>query len=354
MREGYLYLADGRKFAGRLYGEHSKPAEVVFTTAMTGYEEAYTDPSYMDQILTWTYPLVGNYGTSLKIRQGERPAVSGVIMSELCEVPNNWESEGTLGAFLRDYHIPCLAGADTRAIARAIREEGTPRGILAAAEEEAHVAEWLAAPAAHDQILRVTTKEIYAVGEGAHRVTVVDCGVKRHMLELLAAQDCRVTVVPATATAQEIMATEPDGIFVSNGPGDPADAPGTADTLRELLGRVPMLGICMGHQLLALALGARTVKLPFGHRGGNHPVLHVTTGKITMSAQNHGYAVDEASLPDGAEVTERSLHDGTVEGFCHAGLRVRGVQYHPEASPGPRDNEYVLAQWIASWQGGRA
>ncbi len=353
MRDGYLYLDDGRTFGGYLIGGHSKPAEVVFTTAMTGYEEAYTDPSYMDQILTWTYPLVGNYGTSLKIRQGERPAVSGVIVSELTAAPNNWESEGTLAEFLAEYGIPCLAGADTRAIARAIREEGTPRGVLAGADEAAQAAQWLATPPAHDQILRVTTKEPYTLGDGTHRVTVIDCGVKRHMLELLCAQDCRVTVLPATATAEDVMATAPDGVFVSNGPGDPADAPGTADTLRDLLGKVPMLGICMGHQLLALALGGRTVKLPFGHRGGNHPVLHLETGAITMSSQNHGYAVEEASLPDGCEVTERSLHDGTVEGFCHRGYRVRAVQYHPEASPGPRDNEEVLAQWIASWQGGR-
>ncbi len=353
--KGALFLADGKTFQGELLGAGSEVAEVVFNTGMTGYEESFTDPSYTDQILTLTYPLVGNYGTSFAIRQGERPSVSGVILSELIEDSSNWRSEGNLARFFTEWNIPVLHGADTRALTRAIRELGTPLGILAPLEKEVEARERLQQyTPRHDQIRRVTTPVAYKLGEGRTRITVIDCGIKKAMLEGLAEQGCTLTVVPAMTGAAEILATRPDGVFVSNGPGDPADVPEIAAHLRELLGKVPLFGICMGHQLLATALGAKTFKLKFGHRGANHPVLHVASSKVTMSAQNHGYAVEESTLPAGVEITERSLHDGTVEGFRQRDLRVRGIQYHPEAAPGPSDNVYLFAEWLEEVRGGQA
>lgn len=354
MKEGYLYLADGRKFPGYLVGGHSKAAEVVFNTAMTGYEESYTDPSYTDQILTLTYPLIGNYGVNHHIWQGERPSISGAIVSELTRFPSNWESEDSLGLFFKANQIPVLIGADTRAITRAIRKEGTPIGVLATAAEENYVKEALAHPLPQDQIARVTTPVAYKMGEGRLRVTVIDCGIKRRMLDHLVAADCHLTVVPAQTKAAQILATRPDGVFISNGPGNPADVPDTIQALRELVGKVPMFGICMGHQLLAQALGAVTFKLPFGHRGANHPVIDLATKKITMTAQNHGYAVSEENFPAELVVTHRSLNDGTIEGFRHRTLPIQGIQYHPEAAPGPTDNEYLFTDWMKSLKGERA
>lgn len=352
MKEGCLLLADGRRFEGWLLGGSGKPGEVVFTTGMTGYEESFTDPSFTGQIVTMTYPLIGNYGTNRRVRQGDIWRIHGAVVAELTMKPSNWESEGTLLDAFQEWNIPILCGADTRALTKAIRSEGTPMGILTTLAEEVSAQDLLTISPARDQVAQVTTPVTYKMGDGNTQITVIDCGIKRRMLEAIIATGCRVTVVPAFTTAETILATRPDAVWVSNGPGNPADVSQIIDEIRVLIGKVPLFGVCMGHQLLASALGAKTYALPFGHRGANHPVIEVETGKIAMTSQNHGYAVADEDLPSDIIVTERSLHDGTIEGFRHRTLPIRGVQFHPEAAPGPTDYLSLFQDWIGSLQGG--
>lgn len=354
MKEGALLFADGRRFDGYLLGKTGRPAEVVFTTGMTGYEEVLTDPSSADQIVTLTYPLIGNSGITHTVRQGERTFIAGAVVSELARTASNWESKGSLTDFFRARRIPCLCGVDTRAVTRAIRNAGAVKGIIAAADDVAMAKEKLTADLPRNLVARVTTPVAYKMGEGMVRVAVIDCGTKKSMLDALVDAGCHLMVLPAFTPAEGILAMEPDAVWISNGPGDPQDAMEVADTLRELIGKIPLFGVGMGHQLLALALGAKTYALPFGHRGANHPVIETETGHIAMTSQNHGYAVADEDLPADIIVTARSLHDNSIEGFRHRELPLRAVQFHPEGHPGPTDYRHLFGKWLATLKGGRA
>ena len=288
--KGKLVLEDGSVFEGSLLGGAPTVGEVVFNTGMTGYQEILTDPSYADQIITLTYPLVGNYGTLNAITQGPKPYCKGFIVGELCDFPSNWQNEGLFSEYLRLHGIPCLYDVDTRAITRTIRNQ--------------------------ENILR--------------------------SLELAG---CRLTVFPADSKAEDVLAVNPDGIFLSNGPGDPQDLGYAVEEVKKMFGKKPIFGICMGHQVLAQAYGGTTFKLKFGHRGSNHPVQDLRTGRVYITSQNHGFAVDDSSLPDYIEITHRSVNDGTVEGMRHKELPIFSVQYHPEASPGPTDNLYLFDEF---------
>lgn len=350
--KGKLILEDGSEFYGTLLGNNTATGEVVFNTGMTGYQEILTDPSYCCQIVTLTYPLVGNYGIADIFMQSRKSFVNGFIIGELCEEGSNWHYETSLTEFLTAQNIPCLYNVDTRAVTRKIRSAGTMKGIIVS--EDAHQAEikkLLAAPIKKDVVAEVTTREAYTIEanrENAPFVVAMDFGVKQNILDSLHNLGCRITVVPAHTKAEEILAMNPDGIFLSNGPGDPKDVPEVVEEIKKLVGKKPMFGICLGHQLLALAFGADTYKLKFGHRGSNQPVKNLKTGRVHISSQNHGYAVDEKSLAElPLEVTHISVNDGTVEGMRHTELPIYSVQYHPEASPGPDDNMYLFDEF---WQ----
>lgn len=345
---GQLILEDGSRFMGKLLGETSTIGEVVFNTGMTGYQEVLTDPSYCGQIVTMTYPLIGNYGVAKCFDQARQSFVKGFIISEFCDKPNNWQLEGTLAEYLTERNIPCLYDVDTRAITKVLRTRGAMKGIIVpAAMAEQDIQALLAQQLPADAVRQVTTRQVEHIsGEGA-RVVVLDYGVKRNILQSMALAGCDLTVLPANTPASEILALNPDGIFLSNGPGDPKDIPFAVDTIRELLGKKPIFGICLGHQLLTLALGGDTYKLKFGHRGSNHPVKDLSTGRVYITSQNHGYAADEKSLiGKDIIITHRAVNDGTVEGIRHRTLPVFSVQYHPEAAPGPDDSSYLFDQFL--------
>ena len=353
---GRLVLADGTAFDGLLLNGIEGGGEVVFNTGMTGYQEVLTDPSYAGQIVTMTYPLIGNYGVNPGFDQARRSFVRGFIAAQLCENPSNWCEEGGIIAYLQERGIPCLSDVDTRAITRKIRSHGTMEGrIVRADREAAQVMRDIEAHTTPDLVEEVTTPEIYGIpcaGNAPH-VVVMDFGIKRNILKSLSASGCNLTVVPAATGAGTILAMNPDGIFFSNGPGDPKAVTYAIATIKELLGKKPMFGICLGHQLLALAFGGDTYKLKFGHRGVNHPVKDLNHDRIYITSQNHGYAVDEKTV--GAmdvTVTHRAVNDGTIEGMRHNTLPVFSVQYHPEAAPGPDDNVYLFEQFMALLKGG--
>ena len=346
--QGKLLLEDGTVFTGRLLGDGNAVGEVVFNTGMTGYQEILTDPSYCRQIVVLTYPLVGNYGISPQFMQSRQAFVNGLVIGELCETPSNWQSEESLGAFLIREKIPCLCDVDTRAVTRHIRSAGAMKGILVTEDASMkEAARLLAPPLTPDVVAEVTTPNVYTLENNGPRVVVWDFGIKKNILRSLHQWGCALTVVPAFTTAEEVMALHPDGIFLSNGPGNPKDIPEIAANIKKLLGQKPMFGICLGHQLLALAMGADTYKLKFGHRGSNQPVKNLSTGRVQITSQNHGYAVDEASLGRlPLTVTHRSMNDGTVEGMRHEDLPVFTVQFHPEAAPGSDDNTYLFDEFM--------
>ncbi|OIQ59469.1 carbamoyl-phosphate synthase small chain [Moorella thermoacetica] len=348
---GFLVLEDGTVYSGEAFGYPGRShGEVVFNTSMTGYQEILTDPSYCGQIVALTYPLIGNYGINDEDLESDGPRVAGFVVHEACPRPSNWRSTGSLDHYLRENRIPALQGVDTRALTRHLRRRGTMRGILATGEVDLEEIKALAAtrPALSGAKLvpAVTNAEPYTVEGGPRRVVLYNFGVKENIIRWLRREGCTVTVMPARSTAAAILALNPEGVVVSNGPGDPKDVPYGVATVRELLGRVPLMGICLGHQLLALALGGDTYKLPFGHRGGNHPVKDLSTGRVYITSQNHGYAVRADSLPTGAVVSHINLNDGTVEGLRHRELPAFSVQYHPESSPGPTDSEYLFHEFI--------
>ncbi|MGH7481947.1 MAG: glutamine-hydrolyzing carbamoyl-phosphate synthase small subunit [Longimicrobiales bacterium] len=357
----YLLLEDGRRFEGVAAGAAGVAlGEVVFNTSMTGYQEVLTDPSYSGQIVTMTYPLIGNYGVTAEDEESDRPQVSGFVVRELARIHTGWRATGSLNGYLRDSGIVALTEVDTRALTRHIRSAGAMRGGIARAGVSAD--ELMERIRAHprmeslDLTGAVTTPaayEVAAIGEARHHVVAYDFGVKSHSPRLLAERGCRVTVLPASSRLDPLLERRVDGLFLSNGPGDPEAVGAAVEAIRTAADRdIPVFGICLGHQLIARAFGGLTYKLLFGHRGGNHPVRRLETGEIEITAQNHGFAVrgsPEEGVPGAPDlrVTHVNLNDGTVEGLEHRTLPVFSVQYHPESAPGPHDSRYLFDRFVA-------
>jgi carbamoyl-phosphate synthase small subunit len=361
--EAILMLEDGRVFTGEGYGaEGTAFGEVVFNTSMTGYQEVLSDPSYTGQIVTMTYPLIGNYGATAEDEESEGPQVAGFVIHEAPPTFSNWRATESLEQYLRRNGVVAISGVDTRALTRHIRSAGSMRGAIAPASVDRTelLERILAEPemAGLDLACGVSTEERYVIpakGEKRFSVLAFDFGVKSHSLQLLAERGCEVTVIPATTPAEEILAAGADGLFISNGPGDPEAVGHALEAIRSLSERrTPIFGICLGHQLIARAFGAHTFKLLYGHRGGNHPVRRLSDGAVEITAQNHGFAVegDENGIPGAAElrVTHLNLNDGTVEGLEHRELPVFSVQYHPESAPGPHDSRYLFDRMIAEME----
>ncbi|BAS27415.1 glutamine-hydrolyzing carbamoyl-phosphate synthase small subunit [Limnochorda pilosa] len=355
--EGWLVLENGAVFRGEAVGaEGRRSGEVVFNTGMTGYQEMLTDPSYRGQILAMTYPLIGNYGATADDLEADAPQVEGLVVHRLTERPSSWRSDEGLATFLREHGVVALAGVDTRALTRLLREEGTLRGVLAtgAADPEELKAEATAfrMPPTNRLVEEATVKEPVRLGDGSPRVVAVDLGAKRRISQLLLKRGAGVVVVPPFSGPEAILVHRPDGVLFSNGPGDPAELGPAVATARALVGRVPLFGICLGEQVLAQALGARTFKLKYGHRGGNHPVQDLVTGQVAVTTQNHGYAVEEGSWDDpDLVVTHRHLNDGTVEGIMHRRYPLFAVQYHPEGAPGPEDSHVLFDRFVQAMAG---
>ena len=352
MKKRLLVLEDGTVFKGTAFGsDNASQGEVVFTTGMTGYQETLSDPSFYGQIVTLTYPLIGNYGINRDDFESITPAIRGFVVRELAEQPSNWRSDTTLHAYLASQNIPGIEGIDTRKLTRIIRAKGAVRAILTEADVEVDVdqivAELKATPFITGHVKEVSPKAAYPSPGRGKRVVLLDFGMKHGILRELNKRNCDVLVVPHNTPAETILAWHPDGIMLSNGPGNPEEVTEGIETIKNLIGKVPIFGICLGHQLFSLACGAKSFKLPFGHRGGNHPVKDLRTGRTDLTSQNHGYAIDIDSLEGtDLELTHVALNDGTCEGVRHKKYPIFTVQYHPEASPGPEDSNHLFDEFI--------
>ncbi len=375
-----LALEDGRYFEGESFGASgTRTGEICFNTSMSGYQEVLTDPSYRGQIVAMTYPLIGNYGINPLDDESSEPHVRGFVIEELCQVPSNWRSTQSLDAYLKQHSIPGIQGVDTRALTKHLRTLGAMRSVIttevSSIEEAIKIAQDSAPMSGSDFVKEVTTKTAYTwdpnselsrqwdipspsqnrsggpegafhpLPEAKHHIVAYDFGMKHNILRGLRQSGFHVTVVPATTTADEVLAKNPDGVFLSNGPGDPSALGYIHKEVQQLIGKKPIFAICLGHQILGHAYGGKTFKLKFGHRGGNQPVKDLRTGKVSITSQNHGFAIDPASLPSNVEVTHINLNDGTVEGMRHREAPVISVQYHPEAAPGPNDAKYFFAEF---------
>jgi carbamoyl-phosphate synthase small subunit len=361
-----LVLRDGRAFRGEALGAAGEASgEVIFNTAMSGYQEILTDPSYRGQIVAMTYPLIGNYGLNEEDAESGRPWVNGFIVKEASAIASSWRSRVSLDEYLRRHGIVGIQAIDTRALTRHLRDHGAQEGIISSAGSDVETlrerARVLPGLVGRDLVREVTSDQPFTWSEGVwdpargygpgapprFKVVAYDAGIKHNILRQLAASGCAGTVVPATTPAAAVLEREPDGVFLSNGPGDPEGVPYLIEAVRELLPRVPVFGICLGHQIMGLAAGGRTYKLPFGHHGANHPVKDTATGRVEITAQNHGFAVDPASVAaQGWEPTHVNLNDGTCEGLRHREWPAFSVQYHPEASPGPHDANYLFERFV--------
>lgn len=356
--KAFLILEDGHVFSGRSIGAAKEAvSEIVFNTSMTGYLEVLTDPSYAGQAVAMTYPLIGNYGICREDMESERPWVSGFIVRELSRMPSNFRSENSIQDFLTKYQIPGICGIDTRALTRILRESGTMNGIITTDEhfQMEEVQRRLKAYATGDEVSRVTCKKPYVLpGEGL-KVALLDLGAKRNIIRSLQNRGCEVTVYPSFTSAEEIIASGPDGIMLSNGPGDPKACKKVIQEIRKLYETtIPIFAICLGHQLMALATGADTYKLKYGHRGGNHPVRDLGNGKVYITSQNHGYAVDTESLNKKTAVPAfENVNDGTNEGLLYTGKNIFTVQFHPEACPGPKDSDGLFDRFMKMMEVGK-
>ena len=364
-----LALADGKYFIGKSLGAVGEvTGEVVFNTSMTGYQEILTDPSYHGEIVTMTYPQIGNYGVNREDLESRRPFLAGFVVKESCPFPSNFRAEMSLDAYLKEQNIVGIEGIDTRALVRHIRTAGAQTGIISSldTDPDSLIEKARQAPSivGRDLVREVTceapyqmSEEVWKLGEGyrnktdfSYNVVAYDYGIKRNILRNLTTAGCNVTVVPADTSADDVLKMNPDGVFLSNGPGDPEPLHYAQENIRQLIGKVPVFGICLGHQLLSIALGGKTYKLKFGHRGGNQPVLDHQRNQVEITAQNHGFAVDQGSLGDQVKITHLNLNDRTVEGIQHQSAPAFSVQYHPEASPGPHDAQYLFHRFIEMMQ----
>ncbi|HEV2341727.1 MAG TPA: glutamine-hydrolyzing carbamoyl-phosphate synthase small subunit [Candidatus Acidoferrales bacterium] len=370
-----IALEDGRVFKGRAAGARCRRGgEIIFNTSLTGYQEVFTDPSYSGQIVCLTYPHIGNVGANPEDEESARPYIEALVVRDFSQIASNWRASETAQAYLERHKIPVICDMDTRALVRHIRQAGALRGIVATdgTDSETLVREARALPTMAGQELasRVTCEKSYrweqgpvefeartnggAKKEKRYKVVAYDFGIKQNILRQLVEHGCDVTVVPARTSAEDVLAMKPSGVFLSNGPGDPEPITFAVENIRKLVGRVPIFGICLGHQLCGLALGGRTYKLKFGHHGSNHPVKNLLTGKVEITAQNHGFAVDPESLPSSdVEITHVNLNDHTIEGMRHKSLPLFSVQYHPEASPGPHDARYLFEQFTGMMDAAR-
>ncbi|MDP6728600.1 MAG: glutamine-hydrolyzing carbamoyl-phosphate synthase small subunit [SAR324 cluster bacterium] len=353
---GLLVLSNGMFFRGKIHGPFQATGELIFNTSMSGYQEILSDPSYSGQIVTMTAPHIGNYGTNPEDMESSGIHASALVVTQLSRTPSNWRSKKSLPEFLMEHRVPVMEGVDTRALVRVLRSDGEVKGLMVPSDSlhtlDLLREEAMALPSMEGRNLaqQVSTQEPYFwpadTGPVPYRVVAYDFGIKRNILRLMAALGISITVVPWNTPAEVVKEMNPDGVFLSNGPGDPAAVETAIEEVRSLLGIFPIFGICLGHQILALALGCTTYKLKCGHHGGNHPVIDFQTDKIEITSHNHGFSVDEKSLPDHVRVTHRNLNDKTVEGLESLQFPAYSVQYHPEAAPGPRDARYLFQRFV--------